>query len=176
MTALSIAWPLAAIDVEASSLDDGSYPVEVGVAIQREPGGPVRVWSALVRPTWEWSERGHWSPRAAQVHGRTRERLDAEGRPPAAIVAALDADLAGLAAFCDGLPYDAYWLDRLHAAVGAERRFALAAWPPADLSAEAQARARACLKSQAPAHRAGADAERLVRALILSVAADPKVK
>lgn len=43
-------WPVAAIDFEASSLDEDSYPIEVGLALWPAPGESILSWTALIQP------------------------------------------------------------------------------------------------------------------------------
>ena len=42
---------IAVLDLEASALGFGSYPIEVGVAVIQNAGHPIRTWSAMIRPT-----------------------------------------------------------------------------------------------------------------------------
>ena len=66
------------VDLEASGLHAGSYPIEVGwCGLDLEPV------STLVRPLPEW-ERGGWDRNSEAVHGISRK--DLEGAPPAAEV------------------------------------------------------------------------------------------
>jgi len=62
-------WPLAVIDIEASSLDLTGHPIEVGLALLSAPNEPIFGWSTLIRPVDEWRLHGHWSPVSAKVHG-----------------------------------------------------------------------------------------------------------
>lgn len=72
-------FPFAVIDFEASSLDENSYPIEVGVAIVRD--GALTSWSSLIRPTPEWRSRDAWSRSSERVHQISREML-ADARVP----------------------------------------------------------------------------------------------
>ncbi|EDL47993.1 hypothetical protein [Erythrobacter sp. SD-21] len=42
---------IAILDVEASALERGSYPIEVGVALVCRPSEPIGVEAKLIRPT-----------------------------------------------------------------------------------------------------------------------------
>lgn len=172
----ALPWPLAALDVEASSLDDGSYPIEVGVAVWRAPETPILGWSTLIRPTADWTRRGHWSRKAAAVHGIRGEDLRDHGRPPKEVATTLDAMLApGAVAWCDGGDYDRYWIDRLFAATETAPRFRLGDWHRLTLRLGVEARERAlAFREAAPArHRARPDVELLLLALAHAVGADP---
>ncbi|MBY6266620.1 hypothetical protein EI613_32780 (plasmid) [Azospirillum sp. 412522] len=79
------------IDVEASALGRGSYPIEVGVAWL-----DGRVMSWLIRPTAEWLERGVWEP-AAEVAEGVMAALSGQ-LPHSDAVGADDAWLASLMA------------------------------------------------------------------------------
>ena len=87
------------------------------------------------------------------------------------MAAALNATLGGLTVYCDGLPYDAYWLDRLAAAAGCELQLRLGAWTEIVPFAEPQERVLTALKDDCAVHRAREDAERLLRALFPAVSA-----
>ena len=109
----ALPWPLAVIDFEASSLDDDSYPMEVGLALWPGPDEPILGWSTLIRPAGDWARRGHWSPASAKVHGIRGSDLLAHGRSPERIASALNEALGpGAVAWCDGGPYDAHWARR----------------------------------------------------------------
>jgi hypothetical protein len=43
----TLSWPLYAIDFEASSLEDCSYPIEVGIAVWPACEAPILGWSTL---------------------------------------------------------------------------------------------------------------------------------
>lgn len=86
----SLPWPLAVIDFEASSLDEDSYPIEVGLALWPAPDAPILGWSALIHPAGNWVRRGHWSPASAKVHGIRGSDLLAHGRSPERVASALN--------------------------------------------------------------------------------------
>ena len=97
------------VDLEASGLGPGSWPIEVGLAWVEE--GEVRSWSSLIRPEPDWDE-GAWDPIAEEVHGISREAL--EGAPTAWTVAAdLLSRVAGRPVFSDAPEHDGRWLRRL---------------------------------------------------------------
>ena len=113
----------AFIDIEASSLSEHSYPVEIGIALPSlaDDGWRITVRSWLVRPTREWQEvPGGWDPAAEQVHGLSLERLLTEGLSPAEVAAELDAQLRGRLVVADTgrHAHDAAWLSRIADAIG----------------------------------------------------------
>ena len=104
------------IDFEASSLDENSYPIEVGLAVAG--AGAIESWSSLIRPTREWVKRDAWSRSSAKVHGITKDMLS-EAPFPAVVMPELNKWLSEFAAvYCDGGSYDKHWLTELCAAAG----------------------------------------------------------
>ncbi|MFG1285145.1 hypothetical protein [Xanthobacter autotrophicus] len=75
--------------------------------------------------------------------------------------------------WCDGGPYDAYWLRTLFDAAGIEQTFVLGDWNTllGGLPEVCRARILTVLGDAPPGHRAGADAERLLRALAVGIGA-----
>lgn len=58
-------WQVAALDLEASALGAGSYPIEVGVALVRGPLRTISNSALLIRPTEAWLQDGLWSEASA---------------------------------------------------------------------------------------------------------------
>jgi hypothetical protein len=119
---LPLPWPLYAIDLEASSLEHDSYPIEVGLAVWPARGQPISGWSTLIRPPWDWLQNGQWSRKSSVVHGITQSEL-AAGLPPFQVARMLNAIAGTQITWCDGGPYDAYWIDRLFKAAGLKESF-----------------------------------------------------
>ena len=164
----SLFWPIAVLDFEASSLDDDSYPIELGLALWPAPDEPILGWSTLIRPVGDWMRRGHWSPASAKVHGIQGSDLLAHGRSPERFALALNEALGpGAVAWCDGGSYDAHWAGALFEAGGVRPSFVLGDWHRFVVLPGPQARERALawLKDAPTRHRARADAERLLFAL-----------
>ncbi len=105
------------IDIEASGFGRSSYPIEVGYVL-----GDGRARCMLVAPAPGWT---HWDEGAAQVHGITRAALLQHGLGVHEVAAALNADLAGLVAYCDGWAHDYAWLGALYEAAGLSPSFKL---------------------------------------------------
>ena len=59
------------IDVEASGFGRGSYPIEIGFALEDR-----EVHSYLIKPQPSWT---HWSDEAQAIHGISREQLQSDG-------------------------------------------------------------------------------------------------
>lgn len=152
--------PLMFLDFEASSLSDGSWPIEIGYAWFAD--GRVETRAILIEPRADWS-MAEWSEDAARVHGLSL--ADVRGGAPAAAVAAETDVFTHFDVVSDNPAWEQRWLDCLRA--GSERRIevtSLRAAMRARLDeAEASAITRALFRTEAP-HRAGPDAARLAQA------------
>jgi hypothetical protein len=101
---------MAFIDLEASGLVTGGYPIEVAIAFV--PSGDIRDW--LIRPSDRWlSDEYAWSPESAQVHGITRQELIEQGLPVEQVAREVVAAAAGSMLFTDNVACDQRWLDIL---------------------------------------------------------------
>ena len=168
-------WPIAVIDFEASSLDHASYPIEVGLAIWPAPSEPIYSWSTLIRPIEDWRRHGHWSQAAAKTHGIKGRDLMAHGRDPAWVAAALNAAIKpSTVVWCDGGPYDTLWANALFKVAAIAPTFSLGEWHRLTKMLDPQARDRALewLTNASAPHRARADAELLLRALMHGLGVD----
>lgn len=95
----------AFIDFEASSLDlIASYPIEVGICM---PDGTLHSW--LIAPHVLWQD---WSETAEQIHGISRQTLEADGSAAGEVAKALN-ELLPDQVFCDAWTFDSFWLHRL---------------------------------------------------------------
>ena len=160
------------LDVEASGLHAGSYPIEVGWC-----GLDLVATSFLIRPHARWTE-DDWSVTSERVHGITRQQVMAEGVDLTEATARLNAACAGTEVVSDSPSFDQGWLSRLFREAGISQAFTLK-----DASAlEAQASeisgldasGAEALRERVGAHyphihRAAADARRAA-ALFLAVA------
>lgn len=147
-------------DIEASGLDDASYPIEIGWSL---PDGSVR--SYLIRPEPEWT---HWDEAAEDLHGISRREIEQAGLSPAEVAAEMNRDLAGLTLFFDGGAFDKAWILKLFAAAGITATFNVSSvfrllFPEqkayGDLLDEMHANAE-----PGQVHRAGADVRMMVAA------------
>lgn len=97
------------LDLEASGLGRGSWPIEVGLAWVED--GEIKTWSSLIRPEPDW-HMDAWDPVAEEIHGISLEELRAA--PSASSVAQdLLARLAGRPVYSDAPEFDGRWLRRL---------------------------------------------------------------
>ncbi len=98
------------IDFEASSLMDGSWPIEVGLAWFNEDM-EIESWGSLIRPEHDWID-AYWLAESQAIHGITREELN--HAPHARNVAEeLLMRTEGKVAFCDGGGFDRRWCNKL---------------------------------------------------------------
>lgn len=95
------------IDFEASSLEPGGFPIEVGW-VSHSGEGECR----LIRPSPDWQE---WSATSEAVHGISRGMLHEHGLPHALVAAELGRCLAPETAtvFADSPAFDGEWLHML---------------------------------------------------------------
>lgn len=167
---MSIEYPVF-IDFEASSLEPGSYPVEVAWS---DCHGEIE--SHLINPYAidDWTD---WDPCAQDVHGLSRSYLSQHGKHPFTVAKRMNKMLADKIVYCDGGEFDKNWCYTLFSAVGLTSKFELydvqKIWHD-ELSDEYLLRDRLCqnnladIKNQAriqcglPAHRAGNDVAYLV--------------
>jgi hypothetical protein len=103
------------IDVEASGFGRGSYPIEVGVALE---DGNTRCF--LIRPAPGWT---HWDAEAETMHGISRELLNKHGRPAREVAEQLNELLLYKLVYSDAWGHDQSWLALLFDVAGLPRRF-----------------------------------------------------
>lgn len=108
--------PIAFVDFEASSLDENSYPIEIGVAIW--DGHSITSWGCLIQPNSEWRARDAWSRSSERVHGISRDMLIDGSDPRTAMQKLTDFCRGATVAYCDGGEYDRHWLSELSDASG----------------------------------------------------------
>lgn len=110
--------PILFVDCEASSLDQRSYPIEIGWAPVAHAGDGLAAASVLVRPTAEWQEHGIWAADSALVHGIEREALDRDGLAVEEAVRRVDEAFQGCILVSDMPDSDMRWLRQLFYAAG----------------------------------------------------------
>ena len=153
------------IDFEASGLGPGSWPIEVGLAWVE--AGEVRSWASLIRPEPDW-DLNLWDMFAQDVHGIPLSNLD--NAPSAwSVTKELLDQVAGRPVFSDAPEFDGRWGRRLRDAHPSQaglrfREFdeavgAVCGERGADWAYERLERSRT-------PHRAGPDAERMLRAIL----------
>jgi DNA polymerase-3 subunit epsilon len=162
---------LVFIDFQASSLERGSWPIEIGIAQVRSDGS-VYVQSNFIRPHPSWPEK-LWSPASAQIHGIPRRRLDSAHT--AEIIAAEYLELiAGKTRVSDAPKFDNRWLDMLGSTISATDIFDVVGFNVAiaQFGFSGIRRFHAFLDRFPPSHRAGDDAARLAMAWLAASEAD----
>lgn len=107
----------AIIDLEASGLGRGSYPIEVGYVLADGSN-----FCSLVKPQSDWQ---HWDLSAQQLHGIKREHLLERGRDVLDLAQSLNQALAGLTLYSDAWGQDNSWLMALYQAAGIWPNFKL---------------------------------------------------
>lgn len=160
---------IAVLDLEASALGTGSYPLEVGLALVRGPARTIATASSLIRPAEAWLRDGLWSDASAAVHGISLDLAVSLGQAVEQDCDWLNALLGSRTIVATDAPrYEQDWLDTLFKAAGREQQFTLYNFEilTADFSSD-QHRQLAYLLSRAPVpHRAGPDALRLASKLM----------
>lgn len=150
---------IAFIDVEASSLSQQGWPLEIGWGYSLEPASTR---SLLVRPEPEWTD---WDVRSWRVHRIDYRLCVSEGLSAEDVVGILEEAIRGAEVHSDHPPSDARWLDRLYEAAGRRRGWVLnptdSLWPGRLLSEVSAAQAWADEVSP-KRHRAGPDVRNLI--------------
>ena len=103
------------IDVEASGLGVGSYPIEVGVAM-----ADTSMHCTLIRPDDDWV---HWDNQAEDLHGITREILLVNGKSILKVAMLLNEWLDGQTVYSDAWGNDSCWLGLLFERASLQQRF-----------------------------------------------------
>lgn len=106
------------IDIEASGFGKGSYPVEIGLVL---PDGSRHCY--LVAPARSWR---HWDESAEEVHGISRELLEAHGRPVQDVAWRLNELLRNKTVYSDAWSFDMSWLGKLYDAANMQQSFRVA--------------------------------------------------
>lgn len=107
--------PPVIIDVEASGFGRGSYPIEVGVALEDS-----RTHCFLIRPANGWT---HWDAEAEAMHGISRDLLFNHGQPVREVAEQLNELLLYKMVYSDAWGYDQSWLALLFETAELPRRF-----------------------------------------------------
>lgn len=145
------------MDIEASGIGAGSYPIEVGFVL---PDG--QACCTLIRPAPGWV---HWDRNAEAVHGIPRECLFEHGRPVQEVAAMLNQGLQGRVVYSDAWGLDYAWLSKLFDEAGRLPAFRLEHLTRIvpEISAERWNRTRAEIGARLglQRHRASADARLL---------------
>lgn len=171
LEAIAGLWPLRTLDFEASSLEDGGYPIEVGIAVWPAPGEPISSWSALIQPSKEWEEDGRWDEHASLIHGiGTCELVAAE--MPRVVAKALNVRLKAGSVWCDALEFDRHWMGMLFEAADIRPTFELRGWQALlrEFPDPVRHPAIDCVERTPSHHRAEGDARALLQVIAYGLA------
>lgn len=161
--------PIVVLDLEASALGQGSYPIEVGITVIRGTTNPIQSWSTLIKPTHDWHQHGFWSSESTAVHGIMIEDLEREGRSVGSVCDRLNALLRLAAVVVTDAPmFDQAWLDRLFDAACRAQQFIIYDFErlAGCLDRDDHRQFAHLLERSAAPHRAAPDALRLASAVI----------
>ncbi|HET8710614.1 MAG TPA: hypothetical protein VFM32_04520 [Spongiibacteraceae bacterium] len=90
------------LDIEASGLGRGSYPIEVGYVLE---DGHSRCF--LVKPRGDWQM---WDRNAERLHGISRAQLLMRGVDVVTVAETLNRELGGMTVYTDAWGNDQSWL------------------------------------------------------------------
>lgn len=96
------------LDFEASSLDSLGFPIEIAWGAEIDQ---VECW--LIRPDESWNFEDGWDGAAEKIHGIPADQVCELGKDAGWICDQMNAQLAGLTIYADGLPFDRLWLEQL---------------------------------------------------------------
>jgi hypothetical protein len=103
------------IDVEASGFGRGSFPIEIGFALEDR-----EVHSYLIKPVSHWT---HWSEEAEAIHGISRDKLEQEGLNVRDVALLLNEHLFNKTLYSDAWSFDSSWIGRLFEEAELVQRF-----------------------------------------------------
>ncbi|GAA6145018.1 3'-5' exonuclease [Thalassolituus maritimus] len=103
------------IDVEASGFGRGSFPIEIGFALEDR-----KVQSYLIRPSDNWT---HWSDEAEAIHGISRQQLEEDGLGIRDVALLLNEHLFNKTLYSDAWSFDSSWIGRLFEEAELVQRF-----------------------------------------------------
>lgn len=146
--------PIAALDFEASSLEETGFPIEVAFALGDRTGVTAQ-FSTLIKPRPHWKGAKAWSGASQRIHGISSSELEG-GMDADTVCYIMDAALEGLEVMVDGGSFDTFWLQRLYD--GRQPKFSLDHLTQID-----PARFLALKQATEPTHRALPDALWLLR-------------
>lgn len=107
------------LDIEASGLGRGSYPIEIGYVLAN---GCSQCF--LIKPLTEWQQ---WSAEAERLHGISRAMLQTNGRDIVTVAETLNRSLVGQTVYSDAWGNDRTWLAQLFDCAERVQGFRLAA-------------------------------------------------
>lgn len=151
------------IDIEASGLHKGSYPIEIAWC---DSDNQSCFDSFLIAPPDDWDHWG-WDPDAERkIHHISRKKLQAEGISVIEAVARLNQRLAAKEVFSDAFEYDYAWLYMLFDKANVNMRFKVLCLYQAIGSQKRQAYLES-FRELPTFHRALADVRKIISCLNL---------
>lgn len=105
------------LDVEASGFGCESYPIEIGLVLEKE-----NRYCSLILPADHWT---HWDTAAENTHKISRETLMKYGKPLVHVAEELNRILNGLIVYSDGWVTDKLWVTRLFSEAGIRQTFTI---------------------------------------------------
>ena len=102
------------VDIEASSIEEGSFPIEVGWCID-DDSPPV---SFLISPDPGWDTTFGWSPISQAMHGITLEDLRRDGIDVVSAAGRIEAAFSHRRVVSDNPEFDDFWLSLIYEAAG----------------------------------------------------------
>lgn len=152
------------LDLEASSLAQDGWPIEIGMTWIDELDELV-TWSSLIRPHPTWSSAA-WCADAEAIHRLTQADLSVS-RPAEDVATEAVAMIADRLMISDGRKADARWLDQLFATAEQTRDMPILDFDATGIrrfeGAALDALYTSLTRRRAPC-RAGPDSRRLARA------------
>lgn len=97
------------VDCEASSLDSGSYPIEIAWVDETGQGEHY-----LIRPIFAWT---NWKAASEAIHGISRATLEADGKPADWVAHRAATVLTGHTVVSDNPEFEEYWIGALLATI-----------------------------------------------------------
>lgn len=142
------------LDIEASGFGRGSYPIEVGFALEN---GETKC--TLIKPEPGWA---HWDASSEALHGISRDILEKHGKPVQWVAKWLNEHLRGRDVFSDAWGNDMCWLGLLFEFAEIPQLFHLEALTKLlseqQMKQWATLRKKTCERLELRRHRASSDA------------------
>ncbi len=102
------------LDIEASGLDEQSYPIEIAWVDTKSDARD----SFLVNPETSQDDWSYWDPNAEAIHGLAREAVTSKGIDVKSACRRLNSALGGKTVYSDGLNWDRFWIRTLFDGAG----------------------------------------------------------
>ncbi len=112
---------VACLDIEASSIESGSFPIEIGWCVDDER--PPE--SFLVSPAPGWDTTFGWSPISQALHGITLDDLRRDGIDVRSAVDRIEAAFAHRRVVSDNPDFDDFWLSLVYEAAGMSKAWSI---------------------------------------------------